>query len=187
MDRIAIISDIHGNLPALQAVLNDIRLRGIERIFCLGDLVGKGPHSDVVVDIVREQCEQVICGNWDEFIREKSKVEAIVWHQQILGSNRLAYLETLPFCIEFMMYVRKFEELKTFMKKKEDDVFVFGDDDESGMALYLESGEYMLRTEETTNATIGLTVKQAKELAKKVSELAESIVSLDEEDAEMDE
>ncbi len=41
MDKIAVISDIHGNIQALESVLNDIKLRGIERIICLGDLVGK--------------------------------------------------------------------------------------------------------------------------------------------------
>jgi protein phosphatase len=41
MDCIALIADIHGNVPALEAVLDDIRRRGITRIFCLGDLVGK--------------------------------------------------------------------------------------------------------------------------------------------------
>ncbi len=50
MDRIAIISDLHGNLPALEATLADIRQREIGRILCLGDLVGKGPHSEVAVD-----------------------------------------------------------------------------------------------------------------------------------------
>ena len=43
LDRIAIISDIHGNLPALEAVLADIAARGINRIYGLGDLAGKGP------------------------------------------------------------------------------------------------------------------------------------------------
>ncbi|WP_223068137.1 metallophosphoesterase family protein [Paenibacillus caui] len=103
MDKIAIISDIHGNLQALDAVLADIRERGISRIFCLGDLVGKGPHSDLAVDTVREQCEMVVSGNWDEFIRESSEYEAIRWHQNLLGPERMAYLESLPFCIEFMM------------------------------------------------------------------------------------
>ena len=41
MEKIAVISDIHGNIPALESVLQDIKLRGIERIICLGDLVEK--------------------------------------------------------------------------------------------------------------------------------------------------
>ena len=51
MDQIALISDIHGNIPALEATLHDIRRRHIQRIFCLGDLVGKGPHSDQAVPL----------------------------------------------------------------------------------------------------------------------------------------
>jgi Icc-related predicted phosphoesterase len=45
MEKIAIISDIHGNITALDTVLKDIKRRGIKRIFCLGDLVGKGPRQ----------------------------------------------------------------------------------------------------------------------------------------------
>ena len=66
MERIALISDIHGNLPAFEATLNDIERRGITRIVCLGDLAGKGPHGDVVVDVCRARCEGVIRGNWDD-------------------------------------------------------------------------------------------------------------------------
>jgi Icc-related predicted phosphoesterase len=51
MQRVALISDLHGNLTALQAVLADISDAGITRIICLGDLVGKGPRSDAVVDL----------------------------------------------------------------------------------------------------------------------------------------
>ncbi|MDQ0154833.1 putative phosphodiesterase [Robertmurraya andreesenii] len=52
MTKIAIISDIHGNKTALEAVFNDIRKREIERIFCLGDLIGKGPQSSVKILVI---------------------------------------------------------------------------------------------------------------------------------------
>ena len=48
LERIALISDVHGNLTALQAVLADIDARGITRIFNLGDYVGKGPRGSEV-------------------------------------------------------------------------------------------------------------------------------------------
>src|SRR4029453_19090110 len=70
MDHIAIISDLHGNLPALEAVLRDIKWRNISRIFCLGDLVGKGPHAETVVDICQDVCEVTIKGNWDDYLRQ---------------------------------------------------------------------------------------------------------------------
>ncbi len=50
MEKIAIISDIHGNIPALESVLADITKRNINSIFCLGDLAGKGPSGAEVVD-----------------------------------------------------------------------------------------------------------------------------------------
>lgn len=103
MDRIAIISDIHGNLPALQAVLEDIKARGIPRIFCLGDLVGKGPSSDVVTDLVRETCEKIIIGNWEAHLVQPSDHPTVLWHQDKLGKDRLDYLRNLPFSIEFFM------------------------------------------------------------------------------------
>ncbi len=45
MDKIAIISDIHGNLEALNVVLNNIKERKINKIFCLGDIIAKGIHQ----------------------------------------------------------------------------------------------------------------------------------------------
>ncbi len=103
MDRIAIISDIHGNLPALEAVLADIRSRKIDTIFCLGDLVGKGPHSDLAVDLCRQACAVTVKGNWDDFIVGETKNTTLQWHQRRLGPERLAYLQALPTTIEFYM------------------------------------------------------------------------------------
>ena len=103
MDRIAVISDIHGNLPALEATLHDIQGRNIKRIFCLGDLVGKGPHSDEAVDICREVCEITLRGNWDDFILKATDNPTLQWHQQRLGPTRLAYLAALPSTVELVM------------------------------------------------------------------------------------
>lgn len=111
MDRIAVISDIHGNLTALLAVQQDIELRGISRVFCLGDLIGKGPHPEAVVDWVKERCEIVIQGNWDDFMAYQTDNPDILWHQQRLGPDRLAFLSELPFSIDFWMsgkYIRLF-------------------------------------------------------------------------------
>ena len=54
---LAIISDIHGNLEALTAVLADIDGRGIKRIICLGDVIGYGPNPLECIDAVIERCE----------------------------------------------------------------------------------------------------------------------------------
>jgi hypothetical protein len=66
LDRIALISDVHGNLTALEAVLDDIDARGITRIFNLGDYVGKGPRGREVIDACRQRCEVNLLGNWDD-------------------------------------------------------------------------------------------------------------------------
>jgi protein phosphatase len=106
MERIAIISDIHGNLPALEAVLLDIGQRDISRIFCLGDLVGKGPSPGAVVDRIRERCEVVVQGNWDDLVN-RNRNELLDWHRERLGEDRLRYLDQLPYCHDFLMSGRK--------------------------------------------------------------------------------
>jgi len=103
LDKIALISDIHGNIPALETVLESIRSRGINRIICLGDLVGKGPEPDKAVDIIRERCELVLLGNWDYLIKKPYKNEAFLWNREILGTNRLNYLSALPKYHEFYL------------------------------------------------------------------------------------
>lgn len=61
----AIISDIHSNLEALQAVLADIEKHQVEEIYCLGDIVGYGPNPRECVDLVRS-CKVVLLGNHDQ-------------------------------------------------------------------------------------------------------------------------
>jgi protein phosphatase len=103
MGSIAVISDIHGNLTALEAVLENIKERGIETIFCLGDLIGKGPNSQRSVERIRETCEVVILGNWDDFIQKPVEFEEVKWYQNQLSEESLAYLGTLPFHHDFYM------------------------------------------------------------------------------------
>ncbi len=61
----AIISDIHGNLEGLEAVLADIKTQGIEEIYCLGDIVGYGPNPRECIDLVM-QCNACLLGNHDQ-------------------------------------------------------------------------------------------------------------------------
>ena len=64
-DRVAVITDIHANLPALEAALARIDELGIERVYCGGDLVGYGPHPNEVCALIQERGIPTIYGNYD--------------------------------------------------------------------------------------------------------------------------
>lgn len=108
-ERIAIISDIHGNLTAFETVLAHIRASGITRIFNLGDLVGKGPRSAEVVDRCRDVCEVIVQGNWDHGITIVPEQASPVgdWHRAQLGAERLSFLGNLPGSFDFVMSGRR--------------------------------------------------------------------------------
>ncbi|WP_281886011.1 metallophosphoesterase [Paenibacillus sp. YYML68] len=107
MEQIALISDIHGNMTALEAVLEDIHARGARSIICLGDLVGKGPQPAEAVDRIRHVCEHVVKGNWDEGISKPQDKEAGIWTQERLSAEQLHYLSSLPFSIDLWLSGRR--------------------------------------------------------------------------------
>jgi diadenosine tetraphosphatase ApaH/serine/threonine PP2A family protein phosphatase len=63
--RVAAITDIHANLPALEAVLEAIDAIGVDEIWCLGDMVGYGADPDACADLIRERCALCLVGNHD--------------------------------------------------------------------------------------------------------------------------
>ena len=60
----AVISCLHANLPAVEAVLKDIELQGITNITCLGDLVGYGPQPNEVIELIRDKQIPTCQGCW---------------------------------------------------------------------------------------------------------------------------
>jgi diadenosine tetraphosphatase ApaH/serine/threonine PP2A family protein phosphatase len=62
---IAVISDVHSNLEALTAVFAEIDRRGIEEIYCLGDIVGYGPNPIECIDMIAQRCKVTLMGNHD--------------------------------------------------------------------------------------------------------------------------
>ena len=64
--KIAIVSDVHSNIEALDKVLEDIASRGIEEILCLGDVVGYGPDPVKCTDLIRQHARFTVMGNHDE-------------------------------------------------------------------------------------------------------------------------
>ena len=102
-ERYAIISDIHGNLRALQAVLAMIREYGAQKICCLGDVVGYGANSAACLKLVRENCQYVVQGNHDAQIQpprdpamRPEAVEALDYALSTLGLPEIAWLKKLP-------------------------------------------------------------------------------------------
>lgn len=103
MEKIAIISDVHGNITALEAVLKDIENRSIKRIFCLGDSIVKCVHPDLVIDRLKEVCEVILIGNSDYAICRPEVKNRNFWSRVKLGEERSNFIYNLPVSHEFYM------------------------------------------------------------------------------------
>ncbi len=103
MDKIAIISDVHGNITALKAVIADIEKRNINKIFCLGDSVLKSCNSDQVIDLLREKCEVILKGNCDEAITRPDIPKGRFWTRDLIGEERASFIYNLPVSYDFYM------------------------------------------------------------------------------------
>ena len=110
-DRLALLSDVHGNRPALEAVMADLEARGISRVHCLGDLVGYGPDPNGVIDLLRDRGIPSLLGNYDEgvgwetgdcgcFYPDKQAKEvgeaSYAFTVDAVTADRKAYLRSLP-------------------------------------------------------------------------------------------
>ncbi len=101
--RAAVISDIHSNLPALEAALSSIEEAGIEEIWCLGDVVGYGAQPDACADLVRERCEVCLVGNHDLAVLggldiasfSETAADAVDWTRGHIDERTLAFLRDL--------------------------------------------------------------------------------------------
>lgn len=109
--RIAVMGDIHANLPALRAVIDDVARIGADAIYCVGDVVGRGPHPNEVVDELRRLEIPTVQGNWDEAIgmdREQTGAAwatgesegegnaSMRWSAETLTEENKAWLRQLP-------------------------------------------------------------------------------------------
>ncbi len=101
--RVAVISDVHSNLSALEAVLADIDGEGVDEVWCLGDIVGYGPRPNECCDLVRERATLSLCGNHDLAVLGSLEVSefagdagrAARWTAEVLGAEQRMWLETL--------------------------------------------------------------------------------------------
>lgn len=112
MIQIAVFGDVHGNLPALETVLNDIEERGIRQKFCLGDLVDFAPWGNEVIEKIRSLNIPCLMGNHDERIafdisviplsrhseeETAARFLAIDYSKKYITEENKAFLSELPF------------------------------------------------------------------------------------------
>lgn len=108
--KIAVMSDIHGNIQALEAVLNDIKTQNCDKIFCLGDLAMAGPEPVKAVELIKNMAQNegfyLIQGNTDEFIANYTPEL-----KEKIALNFPVMAEALQNDVKIMP-----EELKNFLK-----------------------------------------------------------------------
>jgi predicted phosphodiesterase len=101
--RVATITDIHANLPALEAVLEEIERAEVEEIWCLGDVIGYGADPDQCTDLVLERCSLCLVGNHDLAVLgaldiaafSEAAAAAVEWTQENVAEQSLAKLRDL--------------------------------------------------------------------------------------------
>jgi diadenosine tetraphosphatase ApaH/serine/threonine PP2A family protein phosphatase len=101
--RIAAITDVHANLPALEAVLKAIDEVGVEEIWCLGDVLGYGAEPDACAALIRERCAISLVGNHDLAVLgaldiasfSEAAAVAVEWTRAEVSEDTLAFLREL--------------------------------------------------------------------------------------------
>jgi predicted phosphodiesterase len=102
--RLAIISDIHGNLEALTTALQLIKKHAADETICLGDVVGYGANPNECLTIVRERCSVILLGNHDAAVIDLAVADqftinarlSAIWTNRVLLKKNKEFLETLP-------------------------------------------------------------------------------------------
>lgn len=106
--RIAVLADIHGNLPALEAVVADLRLQGVEAVYLAGDQINRVPWHNEVMDLIAAAGWPAIYGNHDLIIgqlhsheisppfTDRQRFATLYWTQETLRPQHLATVRALP-------------------------------------------------------------------------------------------
>lgn len=106
---IRVISDIHSNYQALEAVLNDPPGKDAEKTFCLGDIVGYGADPSICLERVRQECDIVVSGNHDAGAAGRVSLDkynwegttALRWTRSVLSIDDKNWLSLLPYFAEY--------------------------------------------------------------------------------------
>lgn len=156
--KIALFSDIHANLPALEAFFADVDARQPDMIYCLGDLVGYNIWPNEVVNEIRKRRIPTIAGNYDFGIgrmsndcgcayktdeeKDMGKI-SIGYTNSIMGDEERAYLRTLPahLKIEFQLNEDKLNLLLVHGSPRKINEYLFEDRDEKSMLRIMETAD----------------------------------------------
>ncbi|MCX7765550.1 MAG: metallophosphatase family protein [Candidatus Sumerlaeia bacterium] len=103
--RIAIFSDIHGNLQALEATLSAIRDEKVDKLYCCGDIVGYGGNPNECIELVKSLECPVVLGNHDYAALDLTNTDyfndvaraAIIWTASVLKEENIAFVRQLPY------------------------------------------------------------------------------------------
>ncbi len=110
--RVAVLADIHGNLPACEAVLADIARQGVDHVVAAGDLALRGAHPKETVELLASRCDALLMGNTDCYLsgnylggayreREHWKTDLLGWTRNELGADWVRKMGELPFSVRF--------------------------------------------------------------------------------------
>ena len=117
--RYALLSDLHAYPPALERVLVDAELQGVDVRICLGDVVGYGPDPVGAVQLCRESCEIVLAGNHDAAVAGQISTmffipraqDAVARHRSLLTEEAIDWLAGLPMSVWDSKFVAAHGEL----------------------------------------------------------------------------
>ena len=155
MRRIAVFSDVHGNLPGLEAILADIEARGVADVLCLGDLVGYGPFPDEVAALVRDRGIPCLMGNYDQGIGSRTGdcgcvyrtagqraegAASLAWTDAVTTEETRAYLRTLE--DRFVLETPAGELLAVHGSPRRINEYLFEDRPERAMARMARENPY---------------------------------------------
>ena len=151
----AVFSDVHGNLPGLEAILADSDRRRLSDVICLGDLVGYGPFPNEVAQLVRERGIPTIMGNYDQGIgfatgdcgciykTDEQRAEGAVslaWTDEVTTEETRAFLRTLG--DRFVLQTPAGELLGVHGSPRRINEYLFEDRPQSAMARMAEANPY---------------------------------------------
>lgn len=156
--KIALFSDIHANLPALQAFFEDLDARKVDSVYCLGDLVGYNIWPNEVVNEIRKRHIPTIAGNYDFGIGRTStdcgcayKTDhdkasgsvSISFTNQIMKDEEREYLRTLPahIKVEFQLNEDKLNLLLVHGSPRKINEYLFEDREEKSLLRIMEQAD----------------------------------------------